>query len=160
MPVVLYTAEDNCISGDAFTLDLHDQIYYALPTRIRALIKCHAMQKLNKYKFEYDKPHEEFLDSLSKPFPAGTNDAKKLGEYLLQEDFCSKDTIDLAVEAQQTLQKRGVYKPLGKIMVESDYIDPGSTKMLFVSPMGRHSLHGGPFSGNPAPVGRETCHDC
>ncbi len=82
------------------------------------------MQKLNKYKFEYDKPHEEFLDSLSKPFPAGTYDLKKLGEYLLQEDFCSKDTIDLAVEAQQTLQKRGIYKPLGKIMVESEYISP------------------------------------
>ena len=88
------------------------------------------MQRLSKYKFEYDKPHEEFLDSFSKPFSAGTNDAKKLGEYLLQEGFCSKDTIDLAVEAQQTLQKRGVYKPLGKIMVESDYIGPEALKFF------------------------------
>ncbi|MCP4626704.1 MAG: cyclic nucleotide-binding domain-containing protein, partial [bacterium] len=90
------------------------------------------MQKLNKYKFKYDKPREESLDSLPEPFPAGTGDRKKLGEYLLQEDFCSKDTVDLAVAAQQTLQKQGIYTPLGKILMESAHIDPEAlTRFLY-----------------------------
>ncbi len=96
-------AGNNCISGD-------------------------PMKKYNKYKFEYDKPQEEFFDSLSDPSSNGIDGSKNLGEYLLQGKFCSNDTINMAVEAQQTLQKQGIYKPLGKIMVESDYIDSEALK--------------------------------
>ncbi len=119
-----------CISGDAFNLDLQYQIYYSLLALIQTPIKSYFMQKLHKYKFEYDKPKEEFFDSLSESLPAETSSPKKLGEYLLEEDFCSNDTINLAVEAQQTLQKQDVYKPLGKIMVESDHIDSEALKFF------------------------------
>jgi len=86
------------------------------------------MKKLYKYRFEYDKPSKEFFNALARPLVSKTGDPKKLGEYLLQEDYCTKNTINLAMDTQQTLQQQDIYKPLGKIMVESAFISPEALK--------------------------------
>ncbi len=81
------------------------------------------MKKIKQYKYERDiasgTPHDiQQMHDGSR----GTC-IKKIGDYLIDEKICTKNVVDLAVELQTTLSKQGVYKPLGKIMVEADYID-------------------------------------
>lgn len=44
--------------------------------------------------------------------------SKKIGDYLLEEKICDHDTIEKALEQQSVLKSKGVFKPLGAIMIE------------------------------------------
>ena len=49
---------------------------------------------------------------------------KKIGEYLIKKKACSEDLLDQALKLQSTLNNEGIYKPIGKIMVENKELDP------------------------------------
>jgi DNA-binding NtrC family response regulator/ferredoxin len=81
------------------------------------------MEKLKQYKYDRDitsgTPPD--IQQIRNGQRGAAN--KKIGDYLVDEKICTEKVIDLAVELQRTLSKQGVYKPLGKIMVDEDYID-------------------------------------
>ena len=45
--------------------------------------------------------------------------SKKIGDYLVEDQTCSELSIRQALELQSTLTREGVYKPIGKIMIEA-----------------------------------------
>jgi len=44
--------------------------------------------------------------------------SKKIGEYFLEEKICDPDTIEKALAKQSVLRSKGIFKPLGAIMIE------------------------------------------
>lgn len=44
--------------------------------------------------------------------------SKRIGDYLLEEKICDQDTIKKALEQQSHLKNKGVFKPLGSIIIE------------------------------------------
>ena len=44
---------------------------------------------------------------------------KKIGEYLVEENLCQQDDVQVALEEQALLRKEGVLKPLGTVLIDS-----------------------------------------
>jgi len=44
--------------------------------------------------------------------------SKRIGDYLLEERICDQDTIEKALEQQSHLKNKGIFKPLGSIIIE------------------------------------------
>jgi len=47
---------------------------------------------------------------------------KRLGDYLRSKELCEESHIELAMLAQEGQQKQGMYKPLGRILLEGGHI--------------------------------------
>ena len=44
---------------------------------------------------------------------------KKLGEYLIENDICDKALLDNALQEQAQLHNKGIFKPLGSLLMDS-----------------------------------------
>ena len=49
---------------------------------------------------------------------------KKIGSYLVESQSCDQQVIEAAVEKQITLEHEGIYKPIGRIIIENKDLDP------------------------------------
>ena len=49
---------------------------------------------------------------------------KKIGSYLLESQTCDRRIIETALETQLTLDREGVYKPIGQILLENNDLNP------------------------------------
>ena len=67
-------------------------------------------------------------------------DIKKIGAYLIEEQICSKKMIDAALERQLSLKREGVYRPVGRILVENGDLDK-DTLDLILRKQGEDTLH-------------------
>ena len=81
------------------------------------------MEKIKQYK--HDRDITSGTSDTIRQMDNGQRGAgnKKIGDYLIDEKICSKNVVDLALALQTTLSEKGVYKPIGKIMVDENYID-------------------------------------
>jgi hypothetical protein len=44
---------------------------------------------------------------------------KRLGEYLIENDICDESLLDNALQEQAQLQSKGIFKPLGSVLIDS-----------------------------------------
>ncbi|MBU0988365.1 MAG: sigma 54-interacting transcriptional regulator, partial [Proteobacteria bacterium] len=49
---------------------------------------------------------------------------KKIGSYLVESQSCDQQVIEAAVEKQVTLEHEGIYKPIGRIIIENGDLNP------------------------------------
>jgi transcriptional regulator with AAA-type ATPase domain/polyferredoxin len=55
---------------------------------------------------------------------------KKIGFYLLESQTCDRQIIETALETQITLEHKGVYKPIGQIIIENNDLDPEQLRSM------------------------------
>lgn len=57
-------------------------------------------------------------------------DFKKLGAYLVESQSCNQQVIEAALEKQITLEHEGIYKPIGRIIIENKDLNPGELRSI------------------------------
>ncbi len=55
---------------------------------------------------------------------------KKIGSYLLESQTCDRQVIEKALETQITLEREGIYKPIGQILIESNDLNPEELRYI------------------------------
>jgi transcriptional regulator with AAA-type ATPase domain/polyferredoxin len=55
---------------------------------------------------------------------------KKIGSYLLESQTCDRQVIETALETQITLEREGVYKPIGQIIIENNDLNPEQLRSM------------------------------
>lgn len=65
---------------------------------------------------------------------------KKIGAYLVENRTCSEQTIKAALERQSVLENKGIYKPIGQIILESGSLNEDSLDLI-LRKQGKDMLH-------------------
>jgi transcriptional regulator with AAA-type ATPase domain len=55
---------------------------------------------------------------------------KKIGSYLLDSQTCDRQVIETALETQITLERKGIHKPIGQILIENNDLNPGELRSM------------------------------
>ncbi|MEN8212341.1 MAG: sigma 54-interacting transcriptional regulator, partial [Thermodesulfobacteriota bacterium] len=58
---------------------------------------------------------------------------KKIGDYLIEQELCDAKILSAAMEQQSLLRDKGVYKPIGQIIIEKGNLKPEDLKLSLQS---------------------------
>jgi len=57
-------------------------------------------------------------------------EVKKIGVYLLESKTCNSQLIDEALKRQLALEQEGIYKPIGRIIIEIGGLKPETLDLI------------------------------
>jgi transcriptional regulator with AAA-type ATPase domain/ferredoxin len=75
---------------------------------------------------------------------------KKIGSYFVESQSCDQQVIEAAVEKQVTLEHEGIYKPIGRIIIENGDLNPRVLRSVLQS-QGEDMLRSGSLFNNLPP---------
>lgn len=57
-------------------------------------------------------------------------EARKIGAYLIEDKFCDDEMIHAAFERQLALEREGIYKPIGQILIDMGGLNPETLDLI------------------------------